>query len=591
MKKQVPELKEAEEIRDWFNENVDEFPELCEAIEERYEAVRAPIEDELPDKFDNLENTLQDSLASSKELLDNAEELDRWLSKLERTMNEQTGISALKETNYRQVMEQNYLDDELKIHAGKMEEISHAAHDIHDDDHDHKITEKLDEQSKRWNVIVNKCSLRKRTLQKVSHLIEKLETDYEAVLPSLVDMEERFDSLDSVSVVPEKLAEQTRVIEDLVKELAHCEKKVAHIKEAEAGLGDSAEEDESEVKARVDDLVDRVDNLRRSIEGFANNVSEMSKVCDVYQLKENLVDQRCEDVNARAQKIEPSGDLATVNSDVEELEKLLSDIMECAPELDTIEKVGADMLEISPDEHNKEALKDLSVELKKKHEDTVQNIKDMIENTKQMKDNMEKFTSKIDEVAKKTVPVKEKIASLSPVGPQVKEQLIEVEELQCEAADLGNLFNEAEMYCQDVLGLDNCTPEIEKCVQEKLAACEAPINEINKELDDREGALKQQLKECGDIQEQIDDFLRRAKNIDDKVEDLSGKIPSMKSASLASAMDDLQVRFEFRAFNFLSKRFGLYVKTSLLVLSLISSKIHSCQILILFLLFRFILSY
>ena len=182
-----------------------------------------------------------------------------------------------------------------------------------------------------------------------------------------------------------------------------------------------------------------------------------------------------------------------------------------------------------------------SDKLSKKFDDTVKCVEDKINDSKKMKENMNKLLNKLDEVKEKMNPVKDKVDNLAPIGSQVKEQLIEVEELQCAVADVSNLFNDAEMYGQEVLGLPNCSPLIEKCVQGKLSEVESPITDMTNTLGEREGVLKVKLQECGDIEEQMGDFLRRAKNIDLKVSEMAGNIPSMKPTGLTSTVDDLEV--------------------------------------------------
>ena len=62
------------------------------------------------------------------------------------------------------------------------------------------------------------------------------------------------------------------------------------------------------------------------------------------------------------------------------------------------------------------------------------------------------------------------------------------------------------------------------------------------QLNTHEGELKGRLQESGSLNEQMEDFIRRVCNIDQKVGELSGKVICADSAGLANRVDAVEVR-------------------------------------------------
>ena len=78
LRKKLPELKEVGQMSDWFVVALQGHPSLSKEVEQLYEDVRSPLEVTIPTKLNQLEELLQNSLASSKHLMSNAEEVDRY---------------------------------------------------------------------------------------------------------------------------------------------------------------------------------------------------------------------------------------------------------------------------------------------------------------------------------------------------------------------------------------------------------------------------------------------------------------------------------------------------------------------------------
>ena len=100
------------------------------------------------------------------------------------------------------------------FHQEKFDEITRESANT---DHEQKIRDKLSEQVIRWNVVREKCTTREHTLTKVSELNKKLDEDFDVSLPSVDDVEKKLQNFGSISVNPETLQGQMKLVATMIK--------------------------------------------------------------------------------------------------------------------------------------------------------------------------------------------------------------------------------------------------------------------------------------------------------------------------------------------------------------------------------------
>ena len=92
--------------------NIDQ-PSSVEDMNLRINKVKKPIEEDIPNTLNQLEESLQASLSSSLKFQDEADGLMRWLSKMEIALKSQSPLSADEGIAKRQKSEHSYLTDDI----------------------------------------------------------------------------------------------------------------------------------------------------------------------------------------------------------------------------------------------------------------------------------------------------------------------------------------------------------------------------------------------------------------------------------------------------------------------------------------------
>ena len=110
--KHTSQFKILEEITEYIVEAYTDNDEIVEEISDRVKKVKEPLED-IPKKLDEREKQLQSYLTSTRQLQDDTDDLSRWLTKMEKALNQQSPISAEKDTSVRQLNDHNYIHDEI----------------------------------------------------------------------------------------------------------------------------------------------------------------------------------------------------------------------------------------------------------------------------------------------------------------------------------------------------------------------------------------------------------------------------------------------------------------------------------------------
>uniref|UniRef100_A0A7M5V1J7 Uncharacterized protein n=1 Tax=Clytia hemisphaerica TaxID=252671 RepID=A0A7M5V1J7_9CNID len=546
LRKHMPQLKEAEEIGQWCAENLDDA--VKPVVEERLEKVKTPMEETIPEKLDDLEGKLGTSLASTKQFNEDVDDLNKFLNKMNNTVENQKPISADKDPSKRQLNEQQYLLEEVDSKEPELEKVLKQGNELVEStpegDERKALEDKVDSIKNDWDDLKKKMNDRKDKIEDVNKLANQLDDKKSKDIPSLEDIEKKADQLDAISADPEELAKQDETCKELLDDFT--EKKPLYediLKDAES-LVEKAETDKEPVQEDVDKMKQRLVDDEEKLNKARDKVDRMKSSLDDMDKKKKPVEDLCDQAEELLDNTPPFGDdLPKADEQIAALQDMLDKMEEGKPMVDSMDKAGDDVIGVDENPDNVTTVKQLTDDLDKTYDDRVEKLKEKIDKLKKDKETAEKFNDKLKASEDTIKPVQEKLDNLEPVGAtpeKVKEQLVECEEMQAVCQEADNLFNEADELGKELLEANDNKPEVEEPVKEKLKAVEEPIEDCKQKLDDREKKLKDQLQECGAFQDQIDDFLRRINNLDDKIGKHDEEPLSMKEGPAAVALEELK---------------------------------------------------
>lgn len=548
LRKHMPQLKEAEEVGKWCVENCPAFKPF---VEERLPKVKVPMEETIPLKLDELENQLNSNLASTKEFIDDAEELQKFLNKMDKTLGDQKPVSADKDIAQRQLNEQNYNVDELKTKEPQLEELLKKGEELLKDaepsDETKALEEKLKDIKEKWDDVNDKVNTRKKVLDEVTDLANQLDEKRNNELPTLDEIDKKADTLECIAVDPEQLNEQEKLLDDLLEKFNKQKPVYADVAKVGDDLAEKADVDTEPVQKSSDNLKKKVNDVEEKLKRAKDKIGKMKEGLRNFNEKCKPIEELCDKSEALLNESSPA-DPGETDKDIAALQQLLDEMTNKKPSVDDAKKAGDDVIAVDDNPDNVTAINQQNDKLEKTYDDRLEKLKEKIDKLNKDKDSANNFKDKLRAAEEKIQPVIEKIEELQPIGAtpeKVKEQLIEVEELQNQLQEANNLFNEADMFGNEMIEANN-DPNVEKDVKEKLKSVEDPLKEAIDKLNEREKKLKDQLQQCGAFQDQIDDFMRRVNNLDDKVDQQVEKPLSMKEGPMAVTLSETKVSFSFQ---------------------------------------------
>ena len=566
LRKQMPRLKEAEDVGKWCIDNLDST--VKPTVEERLEKVKTPMEEDIPKKLDDLEGQLGSNLATTKQFTEDADDLIKFLNKMNNTVDDQKPISADKDTSQRQVKEQGYLLDELNAKQPELEKVLKEGRDLVEStpegDEKKALDDKISSIKEDWDKLKEKMDKRKDDIQEVNDLANALDDKKSKEIPSLEDIESKAEPLEKISADPEELAKQDEICKELLDSFLEHKPQYEDIVDTDNKLVEKAEADTEPVKEEADKLKDRLVEDEEKLKRSRATIDEMKKSLDDMKNKKQPVEEACVKAEALLDHSAPTGDdPEKADEQIAALEALLEEMEAGKPQVKSLEKAGDDVLAVDGNPDNVTAVKQITDDLAKTYDDRIEKLKEKKDKLKKDKDSANEFQDKLKAAEDTIKPVQEKVDNLEPIGAtpeKVKEQLVECEELQAQCLEADNLFNQADQLGKELVEANDNNPDVEQTVKDKLKVVEEPIEETKQKLDEREQKLKDQLQECGAFQDQIDDFLRRVDNLDRKVDQFDEKPLSMKEGPAAVAVEDVEVTFDF--FNFLFIDYFIFVYLS-----------------------------
>lgn len=543
LRKHMPQLKEAEEVGQWCVENCPAFKPV---VEERLPKVQVPMEETIPEKLNDLENKLSSNLASSKEFLDDANELQKFLNKMNKTLADQKPVSADKNIAQRQLNEENYNIDELKTKEPQFEELLNKGDELLKDtepsDEKKALEDKLKDIKDKWDQLKKETKERKKVLDEVTDLINKLDEKKNNELPCLDDIDKKADTLDCIAVDPEKLTEQEKLLDDLLENFNTRKPAWEDVAKVGDTLVDKADVDTEPVQKVSDDLRKQVNDVEEKLKRAKDKIAKMKDSLNNFDTKRKPIEELCKQSEVLLDESFPLGDnVDKADEDIAALQKLLNEMTNTKPTVEEAKKAGDDVIAVDNNPDNVTVVNQRNDQLAKTYDDRLEKLHEKIDKLNKDKNSANNFKQKVKAVGEKIQPVKAKTEELQPIAAtpeKVKEQLLEVEELQNQLQEARNLFNEANTFGNEMIEASNNDPKVKKDVKDKLAALEEPLKECIDKLNEREQKLKDQLQQCGAFQDQIDDFLRRVDNLGKKVDQQVDKPLSMKEGPMANTLSE-----------------------------------------------------
>ena len=523
-------------------------PKTLDVVSERFDKVKQPME-ETPIKLDELEKALQSSLESSKQFMNDTDDVEKILNKLERGLDEQKPISADKDTCTRQQNDHKYIVEEVKLQQPKVEDVLKQGKELLENAEPgaekDALEKKLNKLSDRWNDLNKKTNDRKELLDEVVDLANKVDDGEKDMLPWLNDAEKNMETLDRTSVDPETLKQQKSDIEELWKDVEQKKPVVEHLKENLAPLVGKAQVDQEPVNETVDDICRRYDDLEKRLREGKEKADKMTDGLDKFAKKRKPVEELCQKAKEVLDKCQSLGDdVGKAENTLDELQHLLGELNKHKPDVEDVKKTGDEIIAIEDKPDNVTAVKRIVDELDKDYVDLLDKLKEKIDETEKARDDIKDFKKKLDEVNGKIKPVDVKAKELQPVGAtpeKVKEQLIELEDLQAELQEANNLFSEAEGLGKQILDQNDNDPATKEKIDEQLKEKKKPLDELTELLNDREKKLKDQFQTCGAFQDQVDDFKRRIKNLEDRCDEQAVKPLSIIPVNMGAIKNNMDV--------------------------------------------------
>ena len=117
--------------------------------------------------------------------------------------------------------------------------------------------------------------------------------------------------------------------------------------------------------------------------------------------------------------------------------------------------------------------------------------------------------------------------------------------MQVEANAINEVCSEASVFGDDIIDFSKL-PEVEEDIHVQIKSARQPLADMIDQLNSREQMLKQQLQQTGQFQDQFEDFERRLKNFDGKVNEIKELPVSTKSAKIGVMMENLEVSFNIK---------------------------------------------
>ena len=535
-----------EEIIEYLYEVYSEETTIVDEIKGRFEKVKKPVE-ELPDQLEARKRKLQVTLTSAKQMKEDTDEILRWLTKMEKALAQQKPISAEKDECLRQKNDHSYIQDEITRNEPRFDKYTNLGQDAVDgmepgDDKEH-LKEKVEEITTRWGEVKEKSKDRKEVLEDMVPQAVKYEETKARLLPWLNDVEKKLDGIDVILVDKEKILTQDATVRALVEEVKEHKDDYREIKDSSGELLLNCDRDIAPIKELVDDVKKRWTTVEETITSAAKKITEVKEGINHFEAAKAPVEEVCKAVERTLQESQPFGDDVTKGeNEIEELKLLLEDMKGVEPKLFEIGEAGEELTKIEDKPDNVTIVRQQTDTITKKYDSLLNTLEEKIDKTEKVVGAGKKLKQIEEDVVEKTKALKRKTSKEEPAAAdpkRIKEQLVEVEEWLKEAQEITLLCSEAELYGNEIIRFNKKDPVVEEAITERVKTLKDPMDEISAFLDNREKKLKEQLQECGAFQDQFDDFERRLKNLDERIEQQKDKPLSSKPARIAMTITEI----------------------------------------------------
>ena len=542
---------ELKDIKNWFEKN--NQGDIIPITEMRAIKVEEPME-MLPQKLDDLEKRIQGSLSVANLFLDDFDTLSRWLTKIESTVKDQKPLSADEDINSHQLNDQKYVINEVSEEEPKFKELFVLGEQLSDNDvkENPVLREKLTGIKDRWNKIKVQSFERNSALKKIKDLIEKFKSVSTNILSWLNKIENQCETLECITVDSVKLKKQEKDLLEIYDEFMNHKSIAVDVSDSAMQLIEKTASETEAVEKTANNVKERMQALQEKLNNSKHKVNKMKETTKEFDLKCESIGNLLSQVSASIEDSSPFVDDTAKREDyVDSLKDMLNQMVKKKSDVKDINRLGDDLLSIENKPSNIAFVYQITTPLLSKYDDLESKLKGKIAKVERSNSLIKNFNEKIAEVNKKSKPLVLRCGSLQTIGTtpnKIKEQLKEVEELQSDVQEASNLCNEAKMFANEMSTIYEKELAVEEFLESQLNLSKQPLHEMNESLDKREKTLKDQLKECGALQDQIDDLIRRVESINKRVTEQGMKPLSVKPGLLAVSLEVMEVSFFFYLF-------------------------------------------
>eukprot|EP00794_Sanderia_malayensis_P004727 gene4727-5350_t len=542
--KQTPKLRLIEDSALQLEVIFKEQPNILSEIQSKVDNVKTPVEETIPKRLDQLEDSLHSSLLSTQKQQDDADEALRWLRKMEVALASQGPLSAKSDVSQRQLTEQTAVMEELERNRPRFEEILSVNADAVDSSAGaHDMPDGLQEIQQKWNSLNATSGERKQVLEDVVPKAKEFEEVESGLNDWLDNALERMNDLDVVSVDKDELKKQDDAIEDLTAEmqlkqpdyntlinrgpllLENCSTNTEPVEKAL----ENAEKNWKELEDKLITGRKKVDAMKDALGKLDGCIAPVEEVCSA--------------VESALSEQQPFGiDEDAADAELQRLQGNLDDLKKVEPALEDVRKAADDVVAVHDKPQNRATVKSRTDALENRHKDLKDNVLELVDGAKKAKDNAGDYNKLIDDIKKRTDELEKKanepIETVADVE-KIKRGLAEVEELQATANNVNSQCSQAAVLGNEIKEFNN-SPEIEAQVDSELESVKKPIDAILALLDEREKKLKDQLQATGAFKDQFDDLDRRLRNFDATITQLNDRPISTKSQKIAILLSEIE---------------------------------------------------
>lgn len=572
-------MQALQDAADWLLENNADDRVASSEIKNKLASVLNPF-NECADKINEKQNTLRASLLQTQEFEDTYNTCLDQLAEAEVRLKKEEPLSVRYDVLWKQ--DENFKAYESDVAQLKpiIEQVEKAGKKVKEateekperDDIDHKVKDLL----KRYDDLEKKIKDRRENIDKLSPVAKEEDVSQDTFKPVLKDLEEACDDLKSV---PETLQEcekqlaQVKEVKDDI-ESAKPKHKDLNVKyDKEMGVAKKLPEevaDESVLAEEIEDLNKRWDALQANVKDKQDEVTKLHYNFVKYHEQEKPLEEEIKKYEEFLAQEQPFGlDPEEGKNTLNKVDELLRDVEKCGRKMSDTNRCGKDLADQLEASHADPWPVNAQLsDLNRRYDDVKKQLQDRKEDVVDQVKTVDQFLDDIKSAEDSLQDLTDKCDQLEPVSVEpdvVKEQLAEVEALLDDVAsqkpNLQDVDNLSEKVCRN--NPDDFS--IKSDVKFKVNKVKEPLDRIHAKLVERKDKLQKRLVSSQEVQETLDDFDDKLKNIEktlSKFKPVSARVNTVKKQQLATEQLYDEVSHLKPSFDLLEKTANKVLKDS-----------------------------